>query len=947
MNKDKTHSGFYFAAALKCEVFPRALHTMKNHHFQQHKINITPTSRPSLLYLAIFSILPLFALPVQAQTTLNANDSNSLIAAGTANDPGNKLNWENPHTGTDGWTGVTWTTVGNESRTSIIDVPSMGLAGNLNLSGHTRLQYLDIGYNPLLTSLNISNNTALENLYISGNTNHLLPDDLSKFPNLRVLYVYSSGLTSIDLSKIPNLSSLGARYNQLTEIDLSHNPLLASLSLSGNQLTKIDTSHQHLVYIAVNGNRLPLSQLYPLMSIPNRTLGAQNNVALDTLSGPLLPGGAGYSLASEAQFNGQNTVFTVTFANNPATPGQDYNLNGSTLQFLDRGIYQIEMQNPSIHNDGNINGPLGTDIAVVTTAPLFVLPAGVTIRWEGNPSTEWTASIVSGSGKNWFYNSTTPLVRYLNGDHVIFGDTGAGTVNIAASGVSPASVTFENGIGNYTINGVIAGTGTLTKNNGGTVTLTGANTYTGMTTVSAGTLALTGSGAISRQLTLLGGAIFDVSSGTAPSLTRLDIRGGTSPVLYKGNLNAAHSQMNFYLPADASSGSSLLNVEGSANITNSTVNIDLSGNRSRLSDNITLLNAGTLQGNPSNTTAHASQGISLVYDFDLATNGKQLLAHPHERLNPQTKALAEAFLSGVAFLNQGLDFVVDKGLSAALNALSTSAKNAAFAALGGGSLKHKTGSYIETRGYTLVAGLASSRTSDTGKLTAGAFFEHGEGDYDSYNSFSNAAKVHGKGDTEYTGLGLLAQYAFNKSSTGNLYVEGSARAGKVDTDFSSNLYDVFGQRAAYDSKTSYFSSHFGVGYILNLSELSKLNLYGQYLWSHQGGDSVKLPTGETVKFQAVDSLRTRLGAKWNYRLNPQANVYLGAAWEHEYGGKADASIYGHKLDAPRLKGNTGLAEIGLTLNPTSVQPLTLDIGVQGYGGKREGATVSFRAKYSF
>jgi hypothetical protein len=43
-----------------------------------------------------------------------------------------------------------------------------------------------------------------------------------------------------------------------------------------------------------------------------------------------------------------------------------------------------------------------------------------------------------------------------------------------------------------------------------------------------------------------------------------------------------------------------------------------------------------------------------------------------------------------------------------------------------------------------------------------------------------------------------------------------------------------------------------------------------------------------------------------------------------------------------------MAEIGVTLNhSTTTQAWALDIGVQGYTGKREGVTGSLRARYSF
>ncbi|MDR3351608.1 MAG: autotransporter outer membrane beta-barrel domain-containing protein, partial [Zoogloeaceae bacterium] len=162
-----------------------------------------------------------------------------------------------------------------------------------------------------------------------------------------------------------------------------------------------------------------------------------------------------------------------------------------------------------------------------------------------------------------------------------------------------------------------------------------------------------------------------------------------------------------------------------------------------------------------------------------------------------------------------------------------------------------------------------------------------------------------------------------------------------------DLLDGFGRRAAYRSSSRYASAHAGVGYVWNLSETSSFKFYGQYLWSRQGADSVTLSTGEPVKFAAVDSHRTRLGARWNQAVTQHGQAYLGAAWEREYDGKAKASLHGYSLAAPTLKGNTTILELGFTLTPSATQPVSLDIGIQGYTGKREGVTGSFRINYRF
>jgi hypothetical protein len=42
-----------------------------------------------------------------------------------------------------------------------------------------------------------------------------------------------------------------------------------------------------------------------------------------------------------------------------------------------------------------------------------------------------------------------------------------------------------------------------------------------------------------------------------------------------------------------------------------------------------------------------------------------------------------------------------------------------------------------------------------------------------------------------------------------------------------------------------------------------------------------------------------------------------------------------------------VGELGLTMQPSKSLPLSLDIGIQGYPGKRQGVTGALTAKYTF
>jgi outer membrane autotransporter protein len=273
---------------------------------------------------------------------------------------------------------------------------------------------------------------------------------------------------------------------------------------------------------------------------------------------------------------------------------------------------------------------------------------------------------------------------------------------------------------------------------------------------------------------------------------------------------------------------------------------------------------------------------------------------------------------------------------------------AAFASISAGSSRYDTGSHVDVKGFSLMTGLSWGHDFTPGRLTLGAFFEYGSGDYDTRNSFSNSS-VKGDGDADYTGGGILGRFDFAGSENGNFYAEASGRIGGMNNDFdSSSLRDSQGRKvkSEYDSSSTYYGLHAGAGYIWNVTDAAALDLYAKYLWTRQEGDSVTLNTGDPVRFEDADSHRARAGARLSYTLSDVVKPYAGAAWEYEFDGEAEASSYGRSIKAPELKGGTGIGELGLIIGKADF-PLSLDLGVQGYLGTREGVTGSLQLKFTF
>ena len=606
-------------------------------------------------------------------------------------------------------------------------------------------------------------------------------------------------------------------------------------------------------------------------------------------------------------------------------------------------------------NNVSFDGVISGSGSITKTGAGTLILSGTNTYSGGTTISAGTLSIGSdtniGSGTNTIGNKGTLL---LSGN-------GTYTNDWTLSGAGSAIATDNNN----TLSGVLSGNGGLTKTGAGTLTLSGTNTYTGMTTVRSGTLAL-GSELTSNQLTLYGGTVFDRGSHNH-SLDNgiLSVNGvNGQSAMYKGDLSARNATLNFISPVHPTQ--PLLRVTGDTDVSGSACNVGLAGGTSLASGStLTLLEvdpdktltANNLQRGNGIVQIGSTVAHDINADVNLDPTTRRLNALTAQvspgRATDQSKALSEGFLGGLALNLQGADLVAGRGMDSAVRASSGTDDAerhdfAGFGALSGGSLRYNTGSHLDMNSLSLLTGLAWGIDLAPGRLTLGAFFEYGNGSYDTHNSFTNAASVDGDGNAYYLGGGILARMDFVNIGPGRFYAEASGRAGKTHNEYdSSDLRDAAGRKADYDSSSPYYGLHFGTGYVWNINDAATLDLYGKYFWTRQQGDSVGLSTGEHLSFDDINSSRLRFGGRFAYILNEHVAPYIGAAWEHEFDGKARAKTNGFDIDAPNLRGNTGIGELGLSLTPSADLPLTIDLGVQGYTGKHEGVTGSLMVKWEF
>ena len=554
-------------------------------------------------------------------------------------------------------------------------------------------------------------------------------------------------------------------------------------------------------------------------------------------------------------------------------------------------------------------------------------------------------------------------VNDANWDSIIernYRDPYAANITLGANGVTFDIASDKTLAKNLTGNS----TGNLTKTGTGTLKLTGSTyDYTGLTVVEQGTLDASNYAlASSKGLTLFGGATFIANTDQDWDGNQLAVydNGSDNSATYQGDLSAQKS--NLYFIASGDNTNPLLKVisngtdnNGNVNIAGSNYNIGLTGDKILdIGSKLTLIEAdGTI--NADNLEPGSGIKVGSTIKQDITTNvevsvddsgsTEKLIATVSGALaTDEASAINSGMLGGLAFNLQGADLIAREGMEAAIRSAQLDNNHAVFAALTRSSLDYGT---VDVDGTNMLAGLAWRSTTGAGSLTYGVFAEHGDGSYDTYANI-NGTSLHGEGDTDYTGGGILARMDFNGSKNGHGYLEASGRVGNADTDYTnSGLRDAYGRAASYSTDGTYYGAHIGAGYVQKLDEKSSIDWYGKLLWARLEGGSADLSTGEHLTFDDADSLRLRIGGRWNYAASDFVNYYAGLGYEYEFDGEASGFTNGLALGDEDLTGGSGVAELGISFKPSKNSPFSLELNLAGFTGEREGFRGGVEAVYTF
>ncbi len=540
-------------------------------------------------------------------------------------------------------------------------------------------------------------------------------------------------------------------------------------------------------------------------------------------------------------------------------------------------------------------------------------------------------------------NSYTGNTSLTDGILAVTGVLGTGGAYAGAISLGRGSTLWMSQGVNQTLSGTISGSGGLIKTGANTLTLAGNTSFTGNTSLMAGTLALSGTASLAQSHTrMAGNTTLDISgSTTTPSLASLSLTGAATLITGTNTLDMTGADFSFSAGA-LSESRAALQVTGTGAVAINGANMRIYGEPAQLA----VFKKGhtyTLISHSTGTAATTRLVLTtLLVDYTLSlsdTTGALLITCADAQGSANSKVFGEGWLGGMAALTNGADILAGEGIRGAQRAaIAANGHAAAFGAVSGYSFKHSTGSHINANGAALLAGLAWHQANG---LTYGVFAETGNSSYGTHNTLSNGQYAKGSGNTHYYGAGLLARMEMAAGS-GLAYAEASARAGSLRNSFyTANLH------AGFVSTMPYYGLHVGAGYQFSLSEKTALDFYGKYFWTYQDARHISLSTGDPIHYKAVNSHRLRLGARMDFALGEHFAPYIGAAWEYEFNGNARAVAYGVNLLAPSLKGSTFVGELGLSLKSPKVQGFSIDLGVQGFAGKRQGISGNLMLKYTF
>ncbi len=253
--------------------------------------------------------------------------------------------------------------------------------------------------------------------------------------------------------------------------------------------------------------------------------GGQNKAGTLTLSGLTFNGTATAFFGNLANYTTAPAIAAGALTANGGANSVSLTVNGT---IPGAGTYQLlSYTGGAIGGTGQPAFTLATPLPNRATGNLVFATGLISLNVTGSDFLIWTGAATNTwdtTNPNFKLNSNGQAATYIDspGDSVVFDDTATvahSTVVVSAGDLHPTSVTFNNSTAvPYTLQGTNAITGVtgLTKTGTGTLTITNANTYTGLTAINGGTVSLGSAGALGATGTISfgGGTLQYTASNT-------------------------------------------------------------------------------------------------------------------------------------------------------------------------------------------------------------------------------------------------------------------------------------------------------------------------------------------------------------------------------------------------------------------------------------------------
>jgi fibronectin-binding autotransporter adhesin len=519
------------------------------------------------------------------------------------------------------------------------------------------------------------------------------------------------------------------------------------LSFSGSAVTvsNLTTGGANLINITA----VPGIASYPVTFTIIQYQGTEGGSGAGTFTINSLPA-ASPSYHGTIVDTGNSGVVQVTLTSGPTTVlattwtgATDNNWDYATMNWLYQGIAADFVDGrATIFNDSTTETNISLDASPLSPSSITVTNnlkqytfGGSGYLTAGTLTKSGSSSLtLDNSGGN---NNISTVV--INGGTLQIGAGDAGKGGLSSVNITNNGALVVDRTDSVTLGSAISGTGTLTQGGGGTLILSGANTYNGATSLTNGTLEIDQTSSGTGPVTTSAGTVL---SGVGVVNGPVSVRGELSPGTSAGGLGtflaangltlATGGTVNFGLSPAAPNASDSVAVTNNLVVNNNTISVDFEGVPNNGDQFPLFTYSGSLSGsfNPVVTGTHFTVALDATstpgtvyldvtsgsgYALEWIGGSSSAWDNAATNWNNLGNSQPSTFLSGDSVLFddapgvQTRTITIGAGVTVYPSAITNASDNNYFTISGAGGIGGSTG-IVKTNASTLVIATANSFT---------------------------------------------------------------------------------------------------------------------------------------------------------------------------------------------------------------------------------------------